>query len=143
MQFVGVRKHFFLDKTYYISVFDTHFTMGDVSVQKYLQKPNLKYPKYHYTLTLDTKIGWQVRINNGMNFLSGFLFVYRGNDKTMHCQSADLAKYSTIVINCRFKQFIDNKVTYMYIQKLHQPITQFAKGGQGKVYNIIIIGILD
>lgn len=52
------------------------------------------YPKYLYTITMDTRIGWVVNTNGGNQILTGFEFEYRGKFKVMNCPHSSLIKYA-------------------------------------------------
>lgn len=63
-KFQGVRKHFFKDAVYHITVFDDMVIMG--TVKKYIklfQTSDCQNPKYRIKLNLETKINWELRKN--------------------------------------------------------------------------------
>ncbi|CAD8140143.1 unnamed protein product [Paramecium octaurelia] len=115
-KFLGIRKHFFKDVTYHITVFDDIVTIGASS-----DCPN---PKYRITLNLDTKINWE--INKNRQELEYFEIEYQRGKKIFHAQAKDLLK---------FKEVLAGKVMFEGIGDLFKPIFQVGKGSSAKVYS--------
>ncbi|CAD8138688.1 unnamed protein product [Paramecium pentaurelia] len=115
-KFQGVRKHFFKDVNYHITVFDDMVTMGTTS--------DCQNPKYRIKLNLETKINWELRKNK--TELDFFEFDHQNKRKAVHAQPKDLYK---------FKELIAGRVTFEGIGDLFQPLYQIGKGSSAKVYS--------
>ncbi|CAD8076675.1 unnamed protein product [Paramecium sonneborni] len=115
-KFQGVRKHFFKDAIYHITVFDDMITMGATS--------DCQNPKYKIKLNLETKINWELRKNKMQ--LDCFEFEYQNKRKVVHAQPNDLFK---------LKELLAGKVTFEGIGDLFQPLYQIGKGSSAKVYS--------
>ncbi|CAD8142915.1 unnamed protein product [Paramecium octaurelia] len=115
-KFQGVRKHFFKDVIYHITVFDDMVTMGTTS--------DCQNPKYKLKLNLETKINWELRKNK--EELDCFEFEHQNKRKVVHAQPKDLFK---------FKELLAGKVTFEGIGDLFQPLYQIGKGSSAKVYS--------
>ncbi|CAK83348.1 unnamed protein product (macronuclear) [Paramecium tetraurelia] len=115
-KFQGIRKHFFKDVTYHITVFDDIVTIGAT--------PDCPNPKYRITLNLDTKINWE--INKNRQELEYFEIDYQTGKKIFHAQAKDLLK---------FKEILTGKVMFEGIGDLFKPIFQVGKGSSAKVYS--------
>ncbi|KAM3131334.1 hypothetical protein pb186bvf_016516 [Paramecium bursaria] len=119
-QFIGVRKHFFKDKSYYISVFDDSFVMGE--------KKNSTKPKYVYKLDFSTKIQWEVKKAKNSMRLCAFWFPYNGQPKAMHADHESLLK---------FKKLIQCKALFTKVSEIYLPQSQLGKGSSSKVFKAI------
>ncbi|CAK72784.1 unnamed protein product (macronuclear) [Paramecium tetraurelia] len=115
-KFEGVRKHFFKDVTYHITVFEDMVTMGTTS--------DCQNPKYKLKLNLETKINWELRKNK--KELDYFEFDHQNKRKVVHAQPDDLSK---------FKELLSGRVTFEGIGDLYQPLFQIGKGSSAKVYS--------
>ncbi|CAD8047058.1 unnamed protein product [Paramecium primaurelia] len=115
-KFLGIRKHFFIDVTYHITVFDEIVIMGRTA--------DCQNPKYRIKLSLDTKINWE--IIKSRKELEYFEIVYQKKKKIFHAQANDLLK---------FKQLLAGKVVFEGIGDLFQPLFQVGKGSSAKVYS--------
>ncbi|CAD8045961.1 unnamed protein product [Paramecium sonneborni] len=115
-KFLGIRKHFFKDVTYHITVFDEIVIMGITA--------DCQNPKYRIKLSLDTKINWEIR--KSKKELESFEFLYQNKKKAVYAQAKDLLK---------FKQLLAGKVLYEGIGDLYQPLFQVGKGSSAKVYS--------
>ncbi|CAK70423.1 unnamed protein product (macronuclear) [Paramecium tetraurelia] len=118
LQFVGIRKHFFRDKQYYVTVFQEYFTIGS--------SKDTQSPKYKIYLKLSTKINWNLKkLKDGVILLS-FVFPYKNKFKTLCADPLDLL---------RFKDILNLKVTYEGIGDIYIPLLQIGKGSSAKVYS--------
>ncbi|CAD8137743.1 unnamed protein product [Paramecium pentaurelia] len=115
-KFLGIRKHFFKDVTYNITVFDEIVIMGITA--------DCQNPKYRIKLSLDTKINWELSKNK--QELECFEFPYQNKKKVVHAQAKDLL---------RFKELLAGKVLFEGIGDLYQPLYQVGKGSSAKVYS--------
>ncbi|CAD8160999.1 unnamed protein product [Paramecium octaurelia] len=116
--FIGVRKHFFSDKQYYVSVFDDCFIMGATS--------NTQQPKYTIKFGFATKIRWNLKKTKQGLIIDSFSFPYKQEMKALSANHDNLIK---------FKELISLKVTFDNINDLYQPLTQIGKGISAKVYS--------
>ncbi|CAD8135232.1 unnamed protein product [Paramecium octaurelia] len=115
-KFLGIRKHFFKDVAYHITVFDEIVIMGITA--------DCQNPKYRIKLSLDTKINWEISKNK--QTLECFEFPYQNKKKVVHAQAKDLQ---------RFKELLAGKVLFEGIGDLFQPLFQVGKGSSAKVYS--------
>ncbi|CAD8047209.1 unnamed protein product [Paramecium sonneborni] len=115
-KFLGIRKHFFRDVTYHVTVFNEIVVMGITG--------DCQNPKYKIKLSLDTKINWEIR--KSKKELESFEFLYQNKKKVFHAQAKDLQK---------FKELIAGKVLFEGIGDLYQPLFQIGKGSSAKVYS--------
>lgn len=49
-------------------------------------------PKYKLKVDLNLKLGWVVKLNNNIQTLVAFIFMYRGNNKEMHSDHESLKR---------------------------------------------------
>ncbi|CAD8151970.1 unnamed protein product [Paramecium octaurelia] len=118
LQFVGIRKHFFRDKQYYVTVFQEYFTIGS--------SKDTQSPKYKIQLKLSTKINWNLKKLKDGVILQSFVFPYQNKFKTLCADPLDLL---------RFKEILNLKVTYEGIGDTYIPLLQIGKGSSAKVYS--------
>ncbi|CAD8088022.1 unnamed protein product [Paramecium sonneborni] len=117
-QFIGVRKHFFSDKQYYVSVFDDCFVMGAT--------PHTQQPKYTIKFGFSTKIRWNIKKTKQGLLFDSFSFPYKQEMKVMSANHDNLIK---------FKEMISLKVTFDNINDLYEPLSLIGKGISAKVYS--------
>lgn len=67
--------------------------MGEVSDSPHIKNKQLTDPKYKLKVDLNLKLGWVVKLNNNMQTLVAFIFMYRGNNKEMHSDHESLKRY--------------------------------------------------
>ncbi|CAD8110894.1 unnamed protein product [Paramecium sonneborni] len=116
--FIGIRKHFFRDKLYYVSVFEDYFIMGNTC--------DTQTPKYKISFDLKIKINWDLKKQKNNVIIQSFVFPYKNSFKTLYANHIDLMK---------FKELLGLSVTYEGIGDLYLPILQIGKGSSAKVYS--------
>ncbi|CAD8087414.1 unnamed protein product [Paramecium sonneborni] len=109
---VVIRRHFFRDRQYYLSLTSNSLTLSD--------GPNQKSPKYTQLLGLDTVFTWILDQQN----IIGFTLPYRGKIKEFYGKQSDM-QY--------LKDKMGQLVIYENINKFYNLEKKTEKGSFGKV----------
>ncbi|KAM3142218.1 hypothetical protein pb186bvf_005627 [Paramecium bursaria] len=117
--FLGVRKHFFLDKVYVIRVTKEDIQMSLIKADK---------PKYIIPLRRQSVLGFRGQISKGQRIMEGFIFQYGSKQKLMNASSADIVRLIDIVWS---------HVTFTDVTMFYEPIEIIGSGSSSNVSVVI------